>query len=390
MSAGNKDSKRAARKGNLLEEIAAKLHTSPGVKVERRVMLPPVNERFVKKREIDVLITASVLGYSVQMAIECKNESRTIEPEYVDAFVGKLQYVGIPVRHGIFVSRSAYSQGAKERANEAGITLLNVVGLTEDGLSEAVFKAFQSVIYLLLEVKELRLTNSNPGGATDPQHEVPIFYNTSGKSVGTLYDPLWKMWREGEIPLSIGEHEVNVSIPKGWVQFMPRQNENSEAVLEVDPLVTLSAQVAIVALVIGIPGKAKSLGLRSATEGSIEKAHMSVVWDDPNATVYLTEARTEDQLDQSLIEQREGNITHLTVGRIRLPRIRAFGQFGYFYWPPSESALVKMLGLAQRFGLDKDRSAEVPPDAINPYEIEGTDFGTIWEPVYEGYPFDPA
>src|SRR6266536_5008487 len=81
-------------KGKIVERIAALMHDQPGVTVERNRRLPPVGGKGVK-REIDVLLTATVAGYQIQMAIECKNEAAVIGFPKIDAFVGKLQYVGI-------------------------------------------------------------------------------------------------------------------------------------------------------------------------------------------------------------------------------------------------------------------------------------------------------
>src|SRR5438309_1218933 len=75
-------------KGKVVERIAALMHDQPGVTVERNRRLPPVSGRGIK-REIDVLLTAKVAGYPVQMAIECKNEATAIGSPMIDAFVGK-------------------------------------------------------------------------------------------------------------------------------------------------------------------------------------------------------------------------------------------------------------------------------------------------------------
>jgi hypothetical protein len=90
----------AAAKGKLVEEIVEKMHDSPNVRVERRVFLDPVGGGS-RKREIDVLLTSSVAGYPVRVAIECKNEAKKVGAPMIDAFVGKLQHVGIPPQFGI-------------------------------------------------------------------------------------------------------------------------------------------------------------------------------------------------------------------------------------------------------------------------------------------------
>ncbi len=87
------------------------MHDHPGVTVERNRRLPPASG-LGGKREIDVLITAIVAGYPVQMAVECKNEAEAIGSPKIDAFIGKLQHVGIPPQQGIYISANGYTTGA--------------------------------------------------------------------------------------------------------------------------------------------------------------------------------------------------------------------------------------------------------------------------------------
>ena len=58
----------AHRKGRLAEQIAAWLHAEAGVDVKSNVRLPSLHQN--RHREIDVLLTSNVAGYSVRMAIE--------------------------------------------------------------------------------------------------------------------------------------------------------------------------------------------------------------------------------------------------------------------------------------------------------------------------------
>jgi len=86
-----------------------------------------------KKREIDVLLTRDVAGYLVRLAIECKNEGKPIGAKEIDAFIGKLQYVGIPVQHGIFVSASGYTAQDKRTRRSWGLA----TALTQSGSAYA-------------------------------------------------------------------------------------------------------------------------------------------------------------------------------------------------------------------------------------------------------------
>lgn len=70
-----KGSASAQEKGRLAETIVAKMHDSPGVRVETRKKLPVKGASGLNGRTsmIDILlITANVVGYPVHIAVKCK------------------------------------------------------------------------------------------------------------------------------------------------------------------------------------------------------------------------------------------------------------------------------------------------------------------------------
>ncbi len=68
----------STRKGLLVEQVVAKLHVTPGVTIQTRARLPSISG-MGGKREIDVLLTSLVAGYSIKIATECKNEDKSIQ-----------------------------------------------------------------------------------------------------------------------------------------------------------------------------------------------------------------------------------------------------------------------------------------------------------------------
>lgn len=70
-------------KGNILEDLVAMMHQVPGVRVQKRRKLPVLRSKTKRKREIDVLITSSVAGYKVQIALGCKNEATALKTSAV-------------------------------------------------------------------------------------------------------------------------------------------------------------------------------------------------------------------------------------------------------------------------------------------------------------------
>jgi hypothetical protein len=89
----SKGTSKSSTKGKLVEMIVAAMHDSPDVSVERNVRLPAIRSAS-RKREIDILISGSIAGYPMRIAIECKNYESVVDIPYIDAFIGKLQDVG--------------------------------------------------------------------------------------------------------------------------------------------------------------------------------------------------------------------------------------------------------------------------------------------------------
>jgi hypothetical protein len=90
----------ASIKGQLVEMIVMAMYDTPGLNVQRNVRLPTIRDP-KRKREIDVLINGSLAGHPIQIAVECKNYKSIIDVSKIDAYIGKLQDVGIPSQLGI-------------------------------------------------------------------------------------------------------------------------------------------------------------------------------------------------------------------------------------------------------------------------------------------------
>lgn len=175
-----REEKSTTQKGKLLEEIVAMFHEGKGAKVERNVRIPVGATH--KKREIDVLLTSHIAGYPIQVPIECKNEAKPIGEPKLDAFIGKLNHLGLPPQHSVYVSANGYTSDAVERAKEARIRPLILTGLTKDGLASDVLTAIQHKICLLLEVLAFNIRNDlSPNQSTS-------FFDETGDFCGDIYD----------------------------------------------------------------------------------------------------------------------------------------------------------------------------------------------------------
>lgn len=349
-------------KGNLAEQIIAALHNEEGVVVTPKAKLPSrANPK--NTREIDVLITGQLLGRPMHLAFESKNYGQRIGVGRIDEFKGKLEDVEIPVQYGIFVSANGFTQDAQDRARVLGMRLLLLEGLTRDRLRTEVHDAFQSLVYLLLTVKSITITNDSPSGTAD---EMLFLRDGNGNLQGGILDLIWAKWRDGQIPTSLGDHELDVKIPPGWKWFVGGKEMPSAA----------SAIVAVSGHVITIKGQAEQLALRDVSDGTIDRGRISATFDIGQSTFPVQTARTEDEL-QALLSP--SGLAHVTVGRIPLPRIRY-----NIYWPPSDRVgrlLFQELHELVLRGKPLGSLANIPFSAL-----EGTDLSTVWEPITSAHP----
>ncbi len=351
-------------KGKIVERIAALMHDQPGVRVERNRRLPPVGGQGIK-REIDVLLTATVAGYAVQMAIECKNEATAIGSPMIDAFVGKLQYVGIPPQQGIYVSASGYTTGAIERAKAAGVRTLTLRGLKDEDLLGSISDAFQSTIYLLLQVLNVTVTNTAPPTKAPDQIGSFGFYNEDEKLAALLPDFIWRAWHSGQLPSVLSEHEVNLPLPSSL-----HQKVNGKVV----ETFALKTKFRVIGLTVTLQGKAHNYALVNAAEEAVERMLTDVSFEIFDPMLPVTAITSEEQLQAFLSMPGAVRVS----ARMRLPRI----VYGNLYWPPSERVLSTLKERWQAFADGKFSEAPV----FTLQELEGTDLQTIWEPIAKEHP----
>ena len=349
-------------KGDFVERIIASMHETPGVKVERNIFLP-VEDGSGRTREIDVLLTSQVAGYPVQVAIECKNEKTSVGIEVIDEFIGKLQDVGIPIQLGIFVSASGYKRGAIFRAKKAGIKPLVLKDITES-LPTTVQAAFQSLIYLLLTIINIKVHNDV--AQTAHAEEMLYFRGEDGKICGTIQDLIWQDWISGKISDKLGDYKIDVSLPDGWSQVVDGRKAQVHGI---------EVKVRVTGHVITLTGKVSQMSLIDAISHNPERNQIKAEFLTPSAKYPVFAFTSEDDLSK-YIHQAKG-IT-ISIGHFRIPRII----WNAMYWPPSESSFRKIVALMQAFA-----DGKIPdPRPFNFGDIEGDDLSKAWEPIWSEHP----
>ncbi len=361
-SQGRKGENSTTAQGRIVERIVALMHEQPGVTVERNKYLPPVHGKG-RKREIDILITGDLVGYPIQIAIECKDEAQAIGSPKIDAFVGKLQYLGISSRQSIYVSAQGYTTGAIERAKEAGIRLLTLRNLTDADLSHSITGAFQSTIYLLLQVMQMEVSNEVPPPYTG---EAMSFFDAEGNLSALFPDFIWQKWMTNEIPLTLGEHELDLPLPSELRQMVKGNTVETFG---------LKTKVRVIGVVVTLEGQTKGYQLNNIVNDTPERIFYDFSFSVPETSVPITTVLSEEQLLTLL--NRPGSF-QIISSRILLPRISC----GPIYWPPSER-VVHLLHKRWQMFQDGEISELQPLDWK---EVEGTDLSTVWEPIWEGHP----
>lgn len=350
-------------KGKILEMVVAELHENPNIKVERNVRLPTVRNP-ARKREIDVLVSGSFAGYPTRIAIECKNRANILDVEFIDAFIGKLNDVGIPTQQGIFVSPIGFTKGAIERADEVGITTLIFQGLTSDRLSEKIDKAIQSVIYLIAEITSLSVACNIK--ETENSFQLWFLYDQEKIIQGSIPELIWKQWINERLPSTLGEHEVEVIVPDEMRLYVDGRLER---------VISAKAKIKIVGLHISIVGEATQHSLINPSNQKSSKFKTTVKFDVSQRSFPVTTLDNEDDLQKFLKQRSE--VIKLTIGRMRLPRIRFYS----LYWPLSERAIRVLTALIFQCQAEGRKLSEQELASI-----EGSDLNAIWDPIWSKNP----
>lgn len=365
----------------------ASMHKREGVRIERNKRLPPADGIGKQTREIDVLLSTEVCGYPVQWAIECKNEKKLVGSAYIDSFVGKLDYVGIPSQNGIFVSTSGYTKGAIERAKKDRIRLyLLDTALRE--LDATIAQALQTVIYLLPVVHSISSENfyNQPIGPADSA-EVHALRAGDGEVFALVPDLLWRAWLNELFPTDLREYDVVIASPEvAPTEQELTANDDSRVVLALDRpifmriqdhlyrVLKVTAKVRIEGLALQLIGDISGHSLRNVSTNLIEKSQFTSRF--PAAGKFDLKTLTSEG---DVLEQVARPAAIKLTTRVRLPRIRYWGTF---YWPPSTRVMELVAQKLRAFeaGLIPD------PRPFSFAELEGTDLNTVFEGMKRGAP----
>jgi hypothetical protein len=118
-----------AFEGSVAEMIA---RLGDGATVERDTVLPGAASGV--HRQVDVLVSGTIGGSRLKIAVECKLYKRRLGIGKVDEFVGKL--LDLKVQHGVLYCVSGFTDGAIKRAEDSNHPSIELKVVPEHGRVE--------------------------------------------------------------------------------------------------------------------------------------------------------------------------------------------------------------------------------------------------------------
>ena len=347
-------------KGDWLEDIVESIYKEPGVDVFKKANVPVLHSLKNKRtREIDILITKNISGIIIKIAIECKNHIKPIGAPLIDAFIGKLNDIGIPPQQSIFITTSRFTKGAKDIAQKERIQLLVLNESNKEDVLNKVTIATQSYIYLLLDVMKITIKNEIPAlDNLEKPWQVFNLYDEDSKYRCNIFDLLWHKWINGLLPVSLGLHEFEIEVPEKWQSIVNNKHQN---------IYSAKIEYQIIALV----GQIKSEKLQKhilvdAHSKSIKKTHVQINFKNQDE-VTLREFYDDNSLDKHI----KPNNTHTINIRIPLPRIKN----RVIYWPPSQRVWEQMQSTVKKQSKEQ----------FDFLKLEGSSLNSVFEPIADTY-----
>lgn len=331
-------------KGRIAESIVAALHRDDEfTQVECNVQLPAKGGTG-RTREVDVLLTGRVGGYTLRVAIECKNYNKRVGAPKIDEFAGKLQDVGLPRESAIFVSAVGFTGDALEVADKHGIRLLLLEGLSDNRLATKVFEAMGSTLYVMPTLTKISITGEGDLGMDltgrrelDPSSFPTVIFDVHNQRNMYVADIAAEVWKKGLLDRQLGKLDVTLEIGENvlWATIYQIYTWRvTQILLFFD----------IKAFAYTTLGQGESLALRNVVSQSVERHKQTARFPD-TSEIKFTELNS--QLDllayQNQYDAIVGEEWHFTRV-IHLPRVRNAG----LYFPLSQRVQSQILALPNR------------------------------------------
>ena len=184
---GLRRERRRMKAGEALEQLVGiiqeHLKDNPDVQITRNAKL---ENRSGNTREIDVLVQGKFQGEDMCIAFECKDYSRKITEQIIDAFTTKIHELP-QINKGIIVTTNGYTRGAQKEAksHNIGLYLIDNIPLDEIIPSHNFYSA-RFLVNPILNTLEFHtiLDVTNVNFAPDAKFK----YVTNGEEVNLLLE----------------------------------------------------------------------------------------------------------------------------------------------------------------------------------------------------------
>lgn len=131
------------KRTNTFQQVVAVIHDhmADGATVEESAMVTPI--RGGPPREVDVLVTSTVAGHEIRVAVEACRRTRRADTPWVESMIGKHQ--DLPTHRLVLYSDSGFSAPALSKAAEHDIAAISAEPLSNDELEKRVIGGLRSI-----------------------------------------------------------------------------------------------------------------------------------------------------------------------------------------------------------------------------------------------------
>jgi hypothetical protein len=231
--------KKKRNDGKLLERVVADICSGiEGAKVSHNIKLKGKSGR---QRQVDVLIEGKVGPFDVRINAEEKDYKGKVPMAVVDEFIGRVQDTGVDI--GVIVSPSGFDDGAKARAKDANIQLIEPI--SPNLSTPALFIPVRCVIAKPKNYS-FSFKHDTLGPCMVPGLE-ELVVSTRGKLINE--------WNIGNCPHEKGTHHVEL----GTVTLFSKNDPKYKQYLEMTAKITVEEEYYL--------GILPAIGLRNISEG---------------------------------------------------------------------------------------------------------------------------
>lgn len=199
-------SKSSKEKGNLLEKILGQLCAGiRDAKVENNVRTKGASGVV---RQIDTLITGKVGSFEVKIIVDAKNYTKPVDIKDVESISGMAKDVNANL--GVIVCPAGFTNGAKQRADTAGIQLYEIYN---EALGNT--NLFIPLRYVTARINKYQFTvhSSSPGPLSFPSDMSSWRLEINGQEMTARDVPMY-IWNNRLVPQRKGDYSVKLGAIK--------------------------------------------------------------------------------------------------------------------------------------------------------------------------------